>query len=97
MNVFAVAFVAWNSTNAPMITTVAVRLPDGRACEGRRDGQVLDRFSVEVGELVERKINVRGGGVVEIYLDAVDHTPDKEAVAASGLAILTPSGHTFAT
>ena len=65
MNVIAVAFAAWNSTNAPMITTVAVRLPDGRACEERRDGQVLDRFSVEVGEVVEHKINVRGGGVVE--------------------------------
>lgn len=56
----------------------------------KRDGQVLDRFSVEVGQVVERKINVRGGGVVEIYLNAVDHTPDKEAVPASGLAILTP-------
>ena len=56
----------------------------------KRDGQVLDRFSVEVGEVVKRKINVRGGGTVEIYLNAVDHTPDKEAVAASGLAILTP-------
>ena len=56
----------------------------------KRDNQVLDRFSVEVGEVVKRKINVRGGGTVRIYLNAVDHTPDKEAVAASGLAILTP-------
>lgn len=56
----------------------------------KRDNQVLDRFSVEVGEVVKRKINVRGGGRVRIYLNAVDHTPDKEAVAASGLAILTP-------
>ena len=56
----------------------------------KRDNQVLDRFSVEVGEVVKRKINVRGGGTVKIYLNAVDHTPDKEAVAASGLAILTP-------
>ena len=37
MNVIAVAFVAWNSTNAPMITTVAVRLPGGSAC-GERAG-----------------------------------------------------------
>ena len=56
----------------------------------KRDNQVLDRFSVEPGQIVDRKIDVRGGGTVTIMLSAVDHTPDKKPVEASGLAILTP-------
>lgn len=55
-----------------------------------RDGQLLGKFTVPVGEVVERTFDVRGGGRVEIYLVAHDPKNDQERVPSSGLAVLTP-------
>jgi len=55
-----------------------------------RDGQLLGKFTVPVGEVVERTFDVRGGGRVEIYLAAHDPKNDQNRVPSSGLAVLTP-------
>lgn len=54
-----------------------------------REGQLLDQFTVKTGEIVERNIDVRGGGNVRITLEAFSKR-DQNRVPSSGLAVLTP-------
>lgn len=55
-----------------------------------RDGQLLGEFTVPVGQVVERTLDVRGGGRVTVSLTAHDSKDDQKRVPSSGLAVLTP-------
>ena len=55
-----------------------------------RDGQLLGEFTVPVGQVVERTLDVRGGGLVTVSLTAYDSKDDQKRVPSSGLAVLTP-------
>lgn len=55
-----------------------------------RDGQLLGEFTVPVGQVVERTLDVRGGGRVTVSLTAHDSNDDQKRVPSSGLAVLTP-------
>ncbi|SIQ26262.1 hypothetical protein CAFEA_03940 [Corynebacterium afermentans subsp. afermentans] len=55
-----------------------------------RDGQLLGTFTVPAGQVVERTLDVRGGGRVTVYLTAHDPKDDQKRVPSSGLAVLTP-------
>ena len=56
----------------------------------KRDGQLLGTFTVPAGQVVERTLDVRGGGTVTVYLEAHDSKDDQKRVPSSGLAVLTP-------
>ena len=56
----------------------------------KRDGQLLGTFTVPAGKVVERTLDVRGGGTVTVYLEAHDSKDDQKRVPSSGLAVLTP-------